>query len=110
VEELGEVLKALDEMVTPQEEQQCQVTWAPGSFQRSSHQPKSIHRLFQGPQHMRSRVMPHLVSGERMCRILQKLNALGRGILGYEGCSLKGERDEERGRNSARGNHEGDNI
>jgi hypothetical protein len=43
MEELGEGLKELKRMTTPQENQQCQLN--PGSSQRLSHQAKSIDRL-----------------------------------------------------------------
>ena len=49
MEELAEGLKALTEMGTPQEHQQIQLTWTPGSSQRLSHQPKSTHGLDQRP-------------------------------------------------------------
>jgi hypothetical protein len=45
MEVLGEGLKALKVMATPQEDQQCQLTWTTGSSQRLSYQPKNIHRL-----------------------------------------------------------------
>jgi hypothetical protein len=55
MEELREGLKALKGIGTPQEDQQCQLTWTLGSSQRLSYQPKSIHRLDLGPWHRRSR-------------------------------------------------------
>ena len=45
MEELGEGLKELKGMATPQEDQQCQLTRTPGSSQGLSHQPESIHGL-----------------------------------------------------------------
>jgi hypothetical protein len=42
VEELGVGLNGLKGMATPEEEQQCQLIWIPGSSQSLSHQPKSI--------------------------------------------------------------------
>jgi hypothetical protein len=39
VEELGEGLKDLNEMATPQEDKQCQPTWTPETPRRLSHQP-----------------------------------------------------------------------
>jgi hypothetical protein len=48
--------------VTLLEDQQCQLTWTPGSSQRLSHQLKSIHGLVQGPWHICSRGLPCLAS------------------------------------------------
>ena len=45
MEELEEGLKGLKGMGTPQEDQQSQLTWTPGSSQRLSHQTKSIQGL-----------------------------------------------------------------
>jgi hypothetical protein len=61
-EELGEGSKALEVRATPQEDQQCQPTRTHESSQRLSHQPKSIHRLVQGHQHICSRRLPCLSS------------------------------------------------
>lgn len=55
MEELEEGLKALKGMGTPQEDQQSQLIWTPGSSGRLSHQPKNIHGLEWGPQHICSR-------------------------------------------------------
>jgi hypothetical protein len=38
-------IEALKRIGTPQEDQQSQLTWTPGSSQRLSHQPKSISEL-----------------------------------------------------------------
>jgi hypothetical protein len=40
MEKLREGLKELKGMATSQEDQQCQLTWTPGSSQRRSHHPK----------------------------------------------------------------------
>jgi hypothetical protein len=45
MEELGEGLKDLKGIVTPQEDQQSQLTWMPGS-----HGPKNIHGMERDPQ------------------------------------------------------------
>ena len=42
MEELEEGLKARKGVATPQEDQQCQLTWTTEISQRLSHQPKSI--------------------------------------------------------------------
>lgn len=55
MEELEEGLKALKGMGTPQEDQQSQLIWTPGSSGRLSHQPKNRHGLECGPQHICSR-------------------------------------------------------
>ena len=44
-EELGEGLKALKEMATPQEDQQCQLSWTNRHSQTLSLQPETIHEL-----------------------------------------------------------------
>ena len=62
MKELGEGLKALKGIGTPQEDQQCQLTWTPGSCQRLSHQLKSEHGLDAGPWHIYSRGLPCLAS------------------------------------------------
>ena len=49
MEELGEGLKELKRMAISQEDQQCQLTWTPGSSQRLRHQPKSIHDSSKAP-------------------------------------------------------------
>ena len=43
MEELGEGLKELKGVTTPQVEQQCQLTWSPSSSQRLNYQPKGKH-------------------------------------------------------------------
>ena len=48
MEELREGLKTLKGL-TPQEDQQSQLSWLPGRSQRLNHQTKSIHRLNLGP-------------------------------------------------------------
>ena len=55
MEELEEGLKGLKGMGTPQEDQQSQLTWTPGSSQRLSHQPKSIYKMGIGAWHVCSR-------------------------------------------------------
>ena len=55
VEELGEELKNSERIGTPQEDQQCELTWSFGHSQRLNHQPKSIQRLDLGPLHICSR-------------------------------------------------------
>jgi hypothetical protein len=50
-------------METPQEDQEWQLTWIPGSSQRLSHQPKSIPGLVWGSWHICSRGLPCLASG-----------------------------------------------
>jgi hypothetical protein len=47
--------KALNEMATPQEDTQCQLTWIPECLQRLIYQPKNIYRLNQGSQHVHSK-------------------------------------------------------
>jgi hypothetical protein len=39
LEVLGERLQDLNEMATPQEDEQCQPTWTPETPRRLSHQP-----------------------------------------------------------------------
>ena len=56
------VKKELKGTTIPQEDQQCQLIPTPGSSQRLSHQPKSVHRLVHGPQHIYSRGRPCLAS------------------------------------------------
>lgn len=46
--ELGEGLKTLKGVETPQEDQPSQLTWTLGGSQRLSHQPKSTQRLNGG--------------------------------------------------------------
>jgi hypothetical protein len=58
--QMGEGLKELKGIAIPQENQQCQLTWTPGSSWIVSHQPKSIHGLVHGPQHTCSRELPCL--------------------------------------------------
>ena len=79
VEELGERLKQLKGMITPQEDQQYQLTWTPWSFQSLTHQPKSIHWLVWGPRYICGRGLPYLVSWKSMCLILQSIDAQGCG-------------------------------
>ena len=62
MEELGEGMKEPKGMATTQEEQQCQLTWTPGSSQRLCHQPKSIHVLVPWPLAYMSRGLPCLAS------------------------------------------------
>ena len=67
MEDLGEGLQALKDIETPQEDQQCQLTWTPMRSQRLSHQLKSIYGLVWDPQHMCSRGLLCLASvGEDM--------------------------------------------
>jgi hypothetical protein len=47
MEELGKELEALRIVGIPQEDQQSEVTWTPGSSYRSSNEPKSIYPLDQ---------------------------------------------------------------
>jgi hypothetical protein len=49
MEELQKWLKKLKGVANLNEDQQCQLTWTPGSSQSLSHQPKSIHGLAWGP-------------------------------------------------------------
>jgi hypothetical protein len=60
VEELGEGLKALKGMGTPQEDQQNQLAWTSWGSQRLRHQSKSIYELDRGLQHTCSRGLPCL--------------------------------------------------
>jgi hypothetical protein len=46
----------------PIRRQQSQLTLTPESAQRLKHQPKSIYRLLQGPQHICIRGLPCLAS------------------------------------------------
>ena len=55
MEKLGKVLSTLKGIGTPQEDQQCQLTWIPESSQRLSNQLNNINELEQGPQHIWSR-------------------------------------------------------
>jgi hypothetical protein len=48
-EELGEGLKALKEMATLEEDQECQLTYTPGTSQNLSYQSKSIQGLVERP-------------------------------------------------------------
>ena len=45
MEELGEWLRATKGRETPQKEQQSQLNWTLGGYQRLTHQPKSVHGL-----------------------------------------------------------------
>ena len=45
MEELGEGLKVLEVMASPQEDQRCQLIWTPGSSRRLKYQLKRIHGL-----------------------------------------------------------------
>jgi hypothetical protein len=60
MEELGRKIEGPEGARTPQEDQQCQLTWTPGSSQRLSHQPKGKHGLNQDPQHISNRGLPCL--------------------------------------------------
>jgi hypothetical protein len=86
-------------MATPQVNQQCQLIWTPGSSQRLSHQPKSIHGLVPHPQPPDTSVAEgcHVwPQWGRMGLILQKHDAQGWGDS--EGsCPLKGEGEREWG-------------
>ena len=64
MEELGERLKTLKDEngTTPQEDQQCQLTWTSWSSQKLGHQSKSICRLVQGRYHIWRRGLPCLYS------------------------------------------------
>jgi hypothetical protein len=62
MEESGKGLKELKEMAIPQEDEQGQLTWTPGSSQRLRNQPKSIHWPVQSPWHLRNRGLPCLAS------------------------------------------------
>lgn len=80
--------------VTPQEDQQPQLTWMPGSVRRLSYKPKNIHGLVQS--HGTYTAYPCLPSvGEDAPRDLM---TQGRG----------GRVDGDK--NTARWNKEGDNI
>lgn len=52
MKELEEGLKELKRSVTPEEDQQCQLTRTPQSSQRPSLQPRSIYGLVHDPQHI----------------------------------------------------------
>ena len=58
MKELGEGLKELKGIATPEEVPQYQIISTPGRFQRLSHQPKSILGLAFGPWHIWSRRLP----------------------------------------------------
>jgi hypothetical protein len=62
VEELGEVLKEFQIMVTLQEDQQCQLNWTPESSLRLSQQPKNVHELLWGCWHIHNIWLPCLDS------------------------------------------------
>lgn len=49
MEESGEELRDSKMIGTPQEDQQSQLTWTVGGFQRLNHQLKSEHGLDLGP-------------------------------------------------------------
>ena len=55
MEELGEGLRDLEWIGTPQEDQQNQLTWTFVGSQRLNHQLKSIHGLDLSPMHICSR-------------------------------------------------------
>lgn len=68
-------------MATPQEDQQCQQTWTPGSSQRLSHQPVNTHGLVHRPQY-RSSHGPCLASVEEDVPNPVDMMPQGRGMLG----------------------------
>jgi hypothetical protein len=94
MEEIGEGLKELKGMATPEEEQQCHLTWTPGSSQRLSHQPKNIHGLVHGAQHLCNRGVPCLAS-------------VGEDVLNHVDTDASGKRDAWQ-RHHLRGKGEGE--
>lgn len=87
MEELWEGLKALKEIGTPQGDQQCQLTWTPGSSQRLSYQPTSIHKLVWSSSNISSRELAYFVFSWKGHLIVQTLDAPGWGMLEKEACS-----------------------
>jgi hypothetical protein len=52
MEELGEGLRDLEQIVMAQEDQDSQLTGPLGGSQRLNHQSKSVHKLDIGPLHI----------------------------------------------------------
>ena len=52
---LEEGLRDLNEIGSPEEDQQCQLTWTLRGSQKLDHQPKSKYELDLGPQNIYSR-------------------------------------------------------
>jgi len=80
-------------MATPYEDQQCQLSWNPGSSQRLSQQPKSIHGLIQGhQQYVPKDWLPCLSSLEEDVSNPIETYAPGKGMIGGGGWSASSQR------------------
>ena len=78
VVELGEGLKKLKGRVTPQEDQQSQLSWPFGSSQRLSHQPGAHTAWSEAPDTYTAEVCLVRPQWEKICLILKFFEAPGK--------------------------------